>query len=153
VSGVKGGRGGGERSVQALTTGMKPPGSNCHGVDVCPYGCLPALQAVCSLALPAGTISLPAELNRILNSIKDLDERSDGAAPGCLDISMHMRFVHCPKNSGQLPTKHAKVASLRPHWTASLRPTAYLCRPGGTDSGECGGHAQAAARTVGQHTQ
>lgn len=32
-----------------------------------------ALPAAC-----AGTTSLPAELNRILNSIKDLDERSDG---------------------------------------------------------------------------
>ena len=33
-------------------------------------------------AAPAGTTSLPAELNRILNSIKDLDERSDGARVG-----------------------------------------------------------------------
>jgi hypothetical protein len=31
------------------------------------------------LLLRTGTTSLPAELNRILNSIKDLDERSDGA--------------------------------------------------------------------------
>lgn len=40
------------------------------------------VSGVGSLATPAGTTSLPAELNRILNSIKDLDERSDGEMLG-----------------------------------------------------------------------
>ncbi len=43
---------------------------------------IPTRQSLPSLLLLnfcTGTTSLPAELNRILNSIKDLDERSDGA--------------------------------------------------------------------------
>lgn len=76
---------------------------------------LPTSRAVGSLATPAGTTSLPAELNRILNSIKDLDERSDGEMLGwarrAVAHTVAARVCSCCSALAALPIPHATTRS------------------------------------------
>lgn len=63
-------------AAAAVQPGWGPASCVC-----CRFACASCACSLLKTVAPlrtAGTTSLPAELNRILNSIKDLDERSDG---------------------------------------------------------------------------
>ena len=102
--------------------------------------CLPASSCRGIAPRPAGTTSLPAELNRILNSIKDLDERSDGEA------ARRAQHGQCSLCCGSAPAAAAPAAASPSLPTARTTNRIHPCRPGGPDPGECGGGAEAAAR-------
>lgn len=49
--------------------------------------------SACMPTAATGTVNLPPELQRILNTIKDLDERSEGMGPAAIPAAVHVSAV------------------------------------------------------------
>lgn len=79
---------------------------------------------------PAGTVYLPPELQRVLNTIKDLDERSEGAA--AIAAEPWRQALGGGLEGQQSSTRHCCAPS--------------ACRPGCPDPGECGSGAAESAQ-------